>query len=49
MDHVLRESIEICGMDAFEEVVNLDELVALKDPFKEKLVESAKEHGGKIG
>jgi hypothetical protein len=37
VEPVFKESIEISGMDPFEEVVNLDDLVALKDPFKERL------------
>jgi hypothetical protein len=45
VDHVLKERIEIYGMDPFEEVVNLDDLVTLKDPFKEQPIELAKGHG----
>jgi hypothetical protein len=43
--YVFIQSTEISGMDEFEEVVNLESLATQKDPFKEKLVELAKEHG----
>jgi hypothetical protein len=44
-DEVIIENTEISGMDVFEEVVNLADLAALRDPFKEKLTEVAKQHG----
>lgn len=47
-DEVIIESTEISGTDTFEEVVNLEALTALKDPFKDKLVELAQQHGEKI-
>lgn len=44
-DEVIIQSTEISGSDAFEEVVNLDELAALKDPFRERLMELVKSQG----
>src|SRR5262245_40133771 len=42
-DAVVIESAELTGMDAFEEVVHLDELKALSDPFKERLLDIARQ------
>jgi len=44
-DDVIIQNTEISGMDAFEEVVNPDELAALKDPFRERLMELVKAQG----
>lgn len=44
-DDVVIENTEISGSDTFEEVINLDELSKLRDPFKDKLLELAKQHG----
>ena len=44
-DDVVIESTEISGTNAFEEVVNLDALAKLVDPFKDRLLELAKQHG----
>jgi hypothetical protein len=44
-DDVIIESTEISGMDAFEEVVNLDEIVHLRNPLRERLLEIVKAHG----
>jgi hypothetical protein len=43
-DAVVVESAELTGMDAFEEVVNVDEIARLGDPFKERLLEIARKH-----
>jgi hypothetical protein len=37
-DDIVIQSAELSGMDAFEEVVHLEDLSALSDPLKEKLV-----------
>jgi hypothetical protein len=47
-DDVIIETTELSGTDAFEEVINLEVLAALKDPLKETLVDLAKSHGEKI-
>lgn len=36
-DEVIIESTEISGMDAFEEIVNIGDVVRLRDPLKENL------------
>jgi len=38
-DEVLVESSEVSGMDAFEELVNLDDIAKLREPLKEQLLE----------
>ena len=43
-DDVVLESAELTGMDAFEEVVNVEDIPRLKDPLKERLLEIAKKH-----
>jgi hypothetical protein len=47
-DEVIIESTEISGMDAFEEVVNVDDIVGLKDPLCEPLLELVKKHAEKL-
>lgn len=44
-DELIIESTEISGRNAFEEVVNLDDLRNLRDPLKTQLVEIARSHG----
>lgn len=41
-DDVLIESTEISGLNAFEEVVNAEDIVKMQDPFREKLLEVIK-------
>jgi hypothetical protein len=43
-DAVVAESAELTGMDAFEEVVNVQDISALPDPFKEQLLEIARRY-----
>jgi hypothetical protein len=43
-DAVILETAELTGMDAFEEVVNVEELSKLKDPFKDRLLAIARQH-----
>ena len=38
-DAVVLESAELTGMDAFEEVANVDDIARLEDSFKERLLE----------
>jgi hypothetical protein len=47
-DDVIVESTEVSGMDAFEEIVNVDDIAALRDPLKERLMEivNANAEGG---
>ena len=44
-DEVVVESAELTGMDAFEEVVNVDEIARVPDPFKTRLLEIAARGG----
>jgi len=43
-DAVILQSAELTGMDAFEELINIDDLSQLADPFKERLLNIAREH-----
>lgn len=43
-DDVIIESTEISGSDAFEEVVEVKDIVGLKDGFKEQLLEIVQQH-----
>jgi hypothetical protein len=44
-DEVIIENTEISGMDVFEEVLKTDDIVGLRDPVRERLLELAKGHG----
>jgi hypothetical protein len=44
-DDVLIESTEISGTDAFEEVVNVEDIVQMRNPLRERLLELVKSHG----
>jgi len=44
-DAVIVENTEISGMDAFEEVVNLDDILALKDTLRDHLIEQVRSFG----
>ena len=43
-DDVILESAALTGMDAFEEVVNLDDIKALGDPLQDRLLTLARQH-----
>lgn len=47
-DDVILESAELTGMDAFEEVVNLDDLSNLTDPLKNRLIEAVRENAPEV-
>jgi hypothetical protein len=47
-DAVVVESAELTGMDAFEEVVNVEDIARLRDPLKERLLEIARQHAPQI-
>lgn len=47
-DTVIIESTEISGMDVFEEVVNLDDIIQLDDPLKQRLIEVVKSQGADL-
>jgi hypothetical protein len=44
-DDVIIESTEISGMNVFEEIVNLEDIRRLQDPFQAPLMELLKAHG----
>jgi len=43
-DAVVLESAELTGMNAFEEVVNVEDIARLTDPLKERLMAIARQH-----
>lgn len=47
-DDVILETAELTGMDAFEEIVNVDDLTRLRDPLKERLLEIARQHAPEL-
>ena len=47
-DLVVRESAELTGMDAFEEVVNLEDISRLRHPLKERLLEIARQQAPEL-
>jgi hypothetical protein len=47
-DDVILQSAELTGMDAFEEVVNVQDLAHLRDPLKDRLMELARQHAPEL-
>jgi hypothetical protein len=47
-DAVILEVAELTGMDAFEEVVNVDDLSRLRDPLKDRLLEIARQQAPEL-
>ena len=47
-DSVIIESAELTGMDAFEEVVNPEEIATLRDPLKDRLLEIARQQAPEL-
>ena len=47
-DDVILQSAELTGMDAFEEVVNVQDLSSLRDPLKQRLRDLAKQHAPEL-
>jgi hypothetical protein len=47
-DDVILQSAELTGMDAFEEVVNVDDLAQLRDPLKERLLQIARQQAPEL-
>ena len=47
-DDVILQSAELTGMDAFEEVVNVEDLSQLRDPLKHRLMELARQHAPEL-
>jgi len=47
-DDVILQSAELTGVDAFEEVVNVQDLSNLRDPLKQRLLDIAKQHAPEL-
>jgi hypothetical protein len=47
-DAVIIQSAELTGMDAFEEVVRIEDLSALRDPLKDRLIEIARQQAPEL-
>jgi hypothetical protein len=47
-DDVILQSAELTGVDAFEEVVNVQDLSNLRDPLKRRLIDLAKQHAPEL-
>jgi len=47
-DEVILQTAELTGMDAFEEIVNVEELSRLRDPLKERLLDVARQHAPEL-
>lgn len=47
-DDVILQSAELTGVDAFEEVVNVQDLSNLRDPLKQRLFDIAKQHAPEL-
>jgi hypothetical protein len=47
-DEVIIESAELTGINAFEELVSVDEISRLHDPMKEALLEVARQHAPEL-
>ena len=43
-DEVIMQSVELSGMDAFEEVINVEDIERMGDPLKDRLVGIARHH-----
>lgn len=47
-DDVLIQSTEISGMNVFEEIINVDDIVKMHDPLRNRLIEIVKGHGDNL-
>jgi hypothetical protein len=47
-DAVMIESAEVTGMDAFEEVVKVEDIARLRDPLRERLLETVSQHAPEL-
>jgi hypothetical protein len=47
-DALILQTAELTGMDAFEELVNVDDLAQLRDPLKERLLDLARHHAPEL-
>jgi hypothetical protein len=47
-DALIIQSAELTGMDAFEEVVKVDDIAGLRDPLKDRLIEIARQQAPEL-
>jgi hypothetical protein len=47
-DAMIIESAEVTGMDAFEEVIKVEDIQQLRDPLREELLEIARQHAPEL-
>jgi hypothetical protein len=47
-DAVVAESAELTGIDAFEEVINVEDIARLRDPFRERLVDVVRQQAPEL-
>lgn len=47
-DSVIVESTEVSGTEAFEEIVDIEDIARMRDPLKERLAELLKSHGEEL-
>jgi hypothetical protein len=47
-DAVIIESAEVTGMDAFEEVVKVEDILRLRDPLRERLLDTVAQHAPEL-
>ena len=47
-DDVIVESTETTGLDAFEEIINVNDILKMRNPLKDTLIELVRKHGVKI-
>ena len=47
-DELMIESAELTGMDAFEEVIKVEDIASLADPFKGRLIEIARQQAPEL-
>jgi hypothetical protein len=47
-DDVIMESTEVSGMDAFEEVVEVEDIARICDPVQQRLMELVRQHGEEL-
>jgi len=44
-DAIILQSTQLSGTTTFEEIVNMDDISALTDPVRDRVLELIKEHG----
>ena len=47
-DAIVVESAELTGIDAFEEVINVEDIARLRDPFRERLLDTVRQQAPEL-